>query len=116
MEEDTFEETYNLWSEQEEEWLWEQYQQGKTIDDICRGLSRYPDDIIIYIATRSNIKPEDIKGFGGPCHLALWKQQQKDFETNPLFNLRKEIRQEEFENKMYKMLLSLYLNKLNQKQ
>jgi hypothetical protein len=113
MEENTFMETYNVWTLQEDEWLWEQYRNNQymTIADICYKLDRYPDDVIVYMCTHSVLKPEYVPGFGDPSHLALWKQQQEAFKSNPLFGLRKEIRQKEFEEKMYDMLRDLYFKK-----
>jgi hypothetical protein len=100
----TFKETYSQWSRQEDEWLWEQHSQGKPIHEICETLGRFPDDVIVYMCTHSQLRPEDIRGFGGPCHLALWKEQQEAFQTNPLFNLRKEIRQQESNDRICDML------------
>lgn len=105
-----YEDTYTQWSLQEIEFLWEQYSNGKKIGEICQSLNRYPDDVITYMCIHSHLKPEDICGFGDDEHLALWKKQQEAFETNPLFNLRKEIRHQEL---LYRLedMLRLLINK-----
>lgn len=41
--------------------------------------------------------------------LALWKEQQEAFQTNPLFNLRKEIRRQETNDRICD-ILRLLLN------
>lgn len=109
-EENTFDQTYSRWTQQEDEWLWEQFREGKTIIDYCNGLDRYPDDVITYMCTHSVLQPEYINGFGGPCHLALWKKQKEAFETNPLFNCRKEIRQAEYNDKIFDILRNIQMN------
>lgn len=106
-----FLDTYTEWTQQEDQWLWEQYADGDPIGEICRVLNRYPDDVITYIVTHSSFKIEDIPGFGGADHLELWQQQKLAFETNPLFNLRKQIRKEEFQDRMYNMVQKLYFGK-----
>ena len=109
-EERSFKETYTPWTRQDCEWLWEQYRNGKPIHEICEILDRFPDDVITYMCIHSQIRPEDIQGFGGPCHLALWKEQQEAFQTNPLFEIRKEIQRQESNERIYNML-TLLLNR-----
>ena len=108
--EPSFQNTYAQWTRQEDEWLWEQHSKGMPIHQICKELDRYPDDVIVYMCTHSHLRPDDIPGFGGPCHLALWKEQQEAFQTNPLFELRKEIRRQETDEKICDML-RLLLNR-----
>ena len=108
--EPSFLNTYSQWTIQENEWLWEKHSQGTQIHVICKGLDRYPDDVIVYMCTHSHLRPDDIPGFGGPWHLALWKEQQEAFQTNPLFNLRKEIQRKETDERICDML-RLLLNR-----
>lgn len=102
--EHSFLNTYSQWSRQEDQWLWEKHSRGMPIHQICKQLDRYPDDVIVYMCTHSHLRPDDIQGFGGSCHLALWKEQQEAFQTNPLFNLRKEIQRQETNDRICDML------------
>lgn len=108
--EPSFQKTYAQWTIQEKEWLWEKHSRGTPIHVICKELNRYPDDVIVYMCTHSHLRPDDIPGFGSPCHLALWREQQEAFQTNPLFELRKEIQRQETNERICDML-RLLLNR-----
>jgi len=106
----TFSTTNLPWTAAEKTWLWEQYSKGTTIAEMCRVLDRYPDDVLLELTVNGPAEFEDLRGFGGPEHLALWHQQQLAFQTNPLFHLRELKRRREEEDRVYN-LLSLLLRK-----
>jgi len=106
----TFSTTNLPWTAAEKTWLWEQYSKGTTIAEMCRVLDRYPDDVLLELTVNGPAEFEDLRGFGGPEHLALWHQQQFAFQTNPLFHLRELKRRREEEDRVYN-LLSLLLRK-----
>lgn len=99
------------WAAAEITWLWEQYSNGATLTELCEGLDRYPDDVLLELAVNGPVVFEDVRGFGSTSHLELWHQQQLAFQTNPLFSLRERKRQREEEDRVYKLLRDLYTRK-----
>lgn len=104
-----FIDSYTEWTPQEEAWLWERYRDGAAIGELCRTLNRFPDDVCLFICSHSGIKVEDITGFGSADHLAIWYQEQLAFQRTPLYALRKELRKQEYHNKMYDMVRAIYM-------